>query len=66
MISKKIQRLRRLAEKAAEARDKFEAALEKAKGQRNVPRNWIAICEAEGLSPKDAAEWRLNAFKKTK
>ena len=54
MINKKIERLQRLALKAAMARDKFEAALEKAKQQRN----WVAICEEQSVSPDaDAGDW---------
>ena len=54
MINKKIERLQRLALKAAMARDKFEAALEKAKQQRN----WVAICEEHCMSPDaDAGDW---------
>ena len=54
MINKKIERLQRLALKAAMARDKFEAALEKAKQQRN----WVAICEEHCLSPDaEAGDW---------
>jgi len=52
--NRKIERLRRLAEKAADARDKFEEALEKAKEQRN----WQAISEAEGIDPgADVGDW---------
>ena len=54
MINKKIERLQRLALKAAMARDKFEAALEKAKQQRN----WVAICEEQSVSPDaEAGDW---------
>jgi ribonuclease PH len=54
MINKKIERLQRLALKAAMARDKFEAALEKAKQHRN----WVAICEERCISPDaDAGDW---------
>ena len=53
-MNRKIERLKRLAEKAVDARDKFEDALEKAKEQRN----WETICEAEGIAPEaDAGDW---------
>ena len=53
-MNKKIERLHELAYKAAVARDKFEDALEKAKGQRD----WEAICLSEGLYPNaNPGDW---------
>ena len=53
-MNKKIERLRKLAQKAALALGKFEAALENAKGQRN----WETICIAEGVCPEaDVGDW---------
>ena len=53
-MNKKIQRLQKLAQKAAEALGKFEDALDKAKAQRN----WETICIAEGICPEaDVGDW---------
>jgi ribonuclease PH len=54
MMNKKIERLHKLALKAAVAREKLEEAL--AKAQRD--RNWVPICIAEGIDPHaNAGDW---------
>ena len=54
MINKKIEKLHKLAVKAAVARELFEIALEKAQRERN----WVNICIAEGIDPQaNAGDW---------
>lgn len=49
-----IEKLRKLSSLAYEARDKFSAALEKAKSRPD----WEALCAASGIHPEsDVGDW---------